>query len=407
VALVLRVAWALYAAREPFGIFGGDQTAYLFVGRSLADGDGYRSFVTGEPSAFWPPGYPLVVAAVALVVDVGPVPGELPAWLGLLQACIGAATVVPVWWLARAASGSPRAGVVAAALVALWPSLILHTSTAHLETVFVAVLVGSLALLARGRDVTGGIALGLAVLTRPFALPVVALVWLARRSWRAAAVVGAIVVAVQLPWVVRNAVVLDAFVPTSTNAGDTLCIDHRDGGIGAFTFADECFEGLDDVPPDRIEVERNARNTREAIEWTLDNPGEELSRWPTRARVMWRDAIDLPDAIESGGRAEFLPSWLRSTADGAAQAWHVVVAPVGGLGLLWLPAARERRRRPATVLVVGTALSMSLIALALYGLPRFNLPVVPFLAIGAAALVDRWWRPRTARAPRGTAPPAP
>ena len=407
VGFALRLAWALYAAREPNGLYGGDQTAYLEAGRSIARGDGYTSLVTGTPTAFWPPGYPLVVAAVSLLVDRLPVPGELPAWLAAFQAVAGATTVVAAWWLARAATGSGRAGVVAAALVACWPSLVLYTATAHLETVFITVLLWSLVLLARGPATVGGLALGCTVLVRPFALPVVALVAIARRSLRPAAVALAAVVGVQVPWVVRNAVVLDAFVPSSTNAGDTLCIDHRDGGNGRFAFADECFAGFDDVPVRRLEVERNERNLREAVRWTFDNPGEELSRWPARARETFGHDHSALEALESEGTDPFLPDRLRTALRWVADGWYAVWAVVGAAGLVWLLAARDRRRRPAAVLVTGTAITLVLAAQLLYGLTRFHVPVLPLLAITAAALVDAALPARTRPGAPGTAPPGP
>ena len=382
----LRLAWALYAAREPNGLYGGDQTAYLELGRSIAAGDGYVSLVTGEPTAFWPPGYPLVLAALSLLVDRLPVPGELPAWTGAMQAVAGASTVVAAWWLGRAATGRPRAGVLAAALVACWPSLVLYTASAHLETVFIAALLWSLVLLARGSTIGGGVALGLTVLVRPFALPVVALVGLARRSWRAALAVGAVVVAVQVPWVVRNAVVLDAFVPSSTNAGDTLCIDHHDAGTGRFAFPAHCFAGLDDVPLDRLEVDRNERNLREALRWVVEHPGEELGRWPARARETFGHDHSALDALESEGTDPFLGDRLRDVLRWVADGWYALWAPVGGIGAVWLVA---RRRSPATVLVVGTAVSLVVTAQSLYGLPRFHVPVLPLLAITAGALLDR------------------
>jgi len=196
-------------------------------------------------------------------------------------------------------------------------------------------------------------------------------------------------------------------VPSSTNAGDTLCIDHRDGGDGQFAFPAECFAGLDDVAPDRVEVERNERNTRAALRWMVNHPGEELSRWPARATSMFRHDHSALEALESEGAAPFLPPWLRTVLRGGADAWYAVVAPVGAIGAVWLMADRDRRRRPATVLVVGTAASLVLAALALYGLPRFHLPVLPLLAISAAALVDAVLPARSTPAPRRTAPSAP
>ena len=399
----LRLAWALYASREPNALYGGDQTAYLELGRSVARGDGYVSLVTGEPTAFWPPGYPLVLAALSLLVDRLPVPGELPAWTGAMQAVAGASTIVAAWWLARVATGRPRAGLIAAALVACWPSLILYVASAHLETVFITTLLWTLVLLARGSTVGGGLALGFTVLVRPFALPVIALVGLARRSLRSALVVGAVAVAVSLPWVARNAVVLDAFVPTSTNTGDTLCIDHHDAGTGRFAFPAHCFAGLDDVPADRLEVERNERNLADAIEWTVDHPGAEVGRWPERARETFGQDHSALAALESEGTAPFLGHRLRTTLRWVADVWYFVWAPIGAVGAVWLIA---RRRTPATVLLVGALATLVVIAQSLYGLPRFHVPMLPLLAITAAALLDAGLPGRSTPAAPGTAPPA-
>ena len=57
-----------------------------------------------------------------------------------------------------------------------------------------------------------------------------------------------------VPWTIRNAVRLDAFVPTSTNTGDTLCLDRFEGANGGFRWADH--EGCAD--PELPEVELNS-----------------------------------------------------------------------------------------------------------------------------------------------------
>jgi hypothetical protein len=130
----------------------------------------------------------------------------------------------------------PRTALAAAALAAVSPVLVLFDMTLISEPLFAALLLGALscALAARARRGRGpagrtvgwaigaGALAGLAALTRPEGLALALAVAACTGTPRGAlAVVLAVIVCVA-PWTVRNADVLHAFVPVSTETGNTL-----------------------------------------------------------------------------------------------------------------------------------------------------------------------------------------
>ena len=426
VALLLRVAWVLYAAREPTGFSAGDPLAYLYYGRELAAGHGYRSFVTHEPTAFYPIGYPLFLALFAWPAQHGLLPDDVPRLAGLAQALLSTATVLFVWVTARRLFGE-RVGLVAAALTALWPGLILMTGSLNVETVFIALLTGAIAVLV-GRPVgvddyrasrllLAGTLLGLSALVRPFSLPVLGAVLIGvwcqhgvRTAVRTTAWLAVPVVLVLAPLVARNERELGT-ASLSTNTGDTLCLDHRVGALGYFTFPPECFQGFDNVSRADVEQVRNRENTRRALTFIREHPGEELRLIPIRAWHMIEHDHDGLVGVESGGANPFLPSAVRTILQVTADWWYWITL---ALAIVAVPAF-FRRSRPelADRVVVGiTLLTLVAIPLELYGYTRFHVPLLPFQAIAAAvtivAIVD--WRARRSALPpaaRREATPAP
>lgn len=103
-------AWALWAR----GVVDYDETYYYMLGRSLVTGGGYT--LNGLPHAAFPPLYPLLVGLASLCA-----PGIRLATSGV-SALAGALLPIPVYFLARDVHGR-RAGVIAAAAAAVWPSL--------------------------------------------------------------------------------------------------------------------------------------------------------------------------------------------------------------------------------------------------------------------------------------------
>jgi 4-amino-4-deoxy-L-arabinose transferase-like glycosyltransferase len=226
-ALVVRVLHTLLIADDVQGV--GDYFFYHASASQLADGRGYIDpFLSRAghpyPTALHPPGWPLVLSVASWLG----VKGELGH--KLVGAPIGAAVVVLCGLIGRRAAGE-RAGLMAAGIAAIYPTLIAADASLMSETLYglfvAAMLLLALRLLG-APSVAGaallGAAIGLAALVRGEALlfvPLLALplAWAggrARRVPRLAAVLAGVALVV-LPWTARNWSQFDRPVLISTN----------------------------------------------------------------------------------------------------------------------------------------------------------------------------------------------
>ena len=152
--LALAAALRLWALRwQPFVTVDG--TEYVRFAEALRAAQGFASI--------FPPGYPLLVALARFLVADRMLSAALVSW-----AC-GVALVVPVWLLARRAVGERWAALPVLA-VALHPLLAVYSAVTMSESAYFLALYGALALLAAGRPLSSGLALGAAFATRPEAL---------------------------------------------------------------------------------------------------------------------------------------------------------------------------------------------------------------------------------------------
>src|SRR5262249_45529527 len=141
----------------------------------------------------------------------------------LAQAVLGTVIAVLIGAIALRLWGR-RTGLIALALAAVYPPLILFSGALMTEPLLIALLLGSVVALLDRRLIVAGVLAGLAVLTRSNAilllapLAVGALVARPHRRLLHAAAFVAIALAVVSPWTIRNAVAFHAFVPVSTEA---------------------------------------------------------------------------------------------------------------------------------------------------------------------------------------------
>lgn len=412
VAVLVRLAWAAYAAGAGPAFFAsGDQHSYWSLGLSIADGDGYTLPSSGgEPSAYYPVGFPLILGGLYFLSNKTPLPdGEV--WITAGYHIVIGAVIVWLVHLIATTVFDARVALIAAWLVALFPNLVYSVATFSVELTFIAAMLAALAVAVRSDWASGeqlttrrlvliGLALGVATLVRPFALPLLG--GLALATWqsthrarvvlRSVAIPVGVVLLVLTPWTLRNAVELDAFVPISTNLGDTLCMDRTEDANGEFRFADE--DGCAD--PSMAEVERNGTNATKALLFALGHPLKEAELVGLRTfRMMEHDHTSLEE-IEANGSLSFTGTTQGTVFGGLADWWFYVVGTLALVGA-WV----DRRRlwaTPARTLILVTASALLLIPIGLWGNPRFHVPLLPFLAIGAASFVTGL-REKTGAAP--------
>jgi hypothetical protein len=172
----------------------------------------------------------------------------------------------------------------------------------------------------------------------------------------------------------------DAFVPSSTNMGDTLCLDRNLEAKGGFRFADHdgCVDpGLDEVP-------RNRGNTRKAIEFVFEHPDREALQIVRRARFIFEHDHDGIVAVETLGGGPFLDDGVRTTLERVADWYFFAVGVLSVAGLATLVVGR----RPPRLLVLVALLSLLVVPLLLWGNPRFHLPLLPLMAVSAAGALQ-------------------
>jgi Dolichyl-phosphate-mannose-protein mannosyltransferase len=401
VAFALRLGWvlAVRTSAPTHWMLSGDQYSYYYYGREIAEGHGYVSYMTGGPTAYYPIGFPAMLAALFWVVRTTPLPDDYMLAANLLHVVVSTASVVLAYLIGRRLFGR-LGGLLAAAILAVFPNLVYQVASLQLETMFIFWCLAALAIVvvhdwSRGlpstrRLMAFGVVLGVSVLVRPFSIWFIAALFVAAlvaragwvRSCRLAAIPLAVVALMSVPWTIRNAIRMDAFVPTSTNTGDTLCLDRSMDATGGFRWADH--EGCAD--PDLPEVERNRANTRMAIEFVIDHPTRELQQIGRRARLIFSNDHDGVLAVNTLGGKQVIADDTGAVLEDIADVTFDMVMVLAAAGFVVLIASR-RRDRPEVALVLLSMVSLIAVPLLLWGNPRFHLPFSPFLAILAGGAV--------------------
>ncbi len=373
VALLVRLLFNIFVmGLENSGLeLFPDGKEYDALGLSLAEGSGYAQ--NQSPDTYRPPGYPLFLAAVYALF------GHSIAVVKILQSILDAATCVMILLIGERLF-TRRVGVIAGAIAAVYPFLIVYTGFVLSETLFVFLSTVFLYALVRFREdsswrwvAVAGLLLGVMNLTRPATLflPVLLFCWLwvemgtRRRAAVIAAALACWMLVPILPWTVRNYLVRHSFI---------LIADHH----WAALYAANNRQILQD--PDKIggwiqpqggedyRSEYLAFIRRTVIHEPLELVRLEFHKlhrfWsivPTSSRTTFRDTL-----ISFCSYGVLLPFF------------------VGGMAL--------SLKMPQTPwLLFFWILNFCLMALILYGSTRFRAPIEPALLLFGAFALEKVW----------------
>jgi 4-amino-4-deoxy-L-arabinose transferase-like glycosyltransferase len=390
--------------------------------RSIASGEGYPQsgfVVDGGPSALRPPVYPYLLGAVYAVtgdsVDAG----------RFANVALGGLSVLLLFLIGRRIWGR-RVGLVAAALAAVFPPLVLLSRDLLSESLFIAMeLAAVLCILEFRRSGEGvrwpaaaGILCGVGALTRnpgiALAIPIAYGAWMLRPAFRPRsllppAVVAACTILVILPWTVRNAVDFGRFVPLTSSLGFALA-----GTYNQESLDDDLHPGSWRTPvvtteygdlfhtPGIDEGTLDATMRRQALRFAWDHPGYVAEvAGENLLRLFELQDGSVVGAHNVGGRLVADPRAV-STGRGIGSATpaseRAGLAVAGVLALLGVVAIARTRaadlraripRGPWFLWLVPVI--MILAATPINGLPRYRVPADPFLLILAAiGLVWLW-----------------
>lgn len=372
-----------------------DEQEYLGLARSLVSGEGYA--LRGEPTAYRPPGMVFLLAPVVLLTG-----GSI-----LAMKVVGVAALAATVWLTFLLATrvhSATTGALAAVMVACYPLFLYAATTLYPQIPATALLLAfveaSLRVVearagARWRPVLGaGAAGGLLVLTVPtFAptLPAILLVvaWTSRHAehakaaQRALAAVLAIIVLLPSAWTVRNALVMHAFVPVSSNTGINLLLGNSENTTATSGSATDIWADIDHTLEHGMnEIEAGAYFRDRALGWVADHPGQAAQLYGAKLLHAFAYSEDLYTENQESGLQDLVTA--------------LTFYPVLLLVALRLVLTRVRPLRAEEKLMLSLVVGNLLLLAAFFVRIRLRLPLDAFLIILAASAVThlacRPWR---------------
>jgi len=422
-ALILLVGFAVraWAAMNPVVDPGPDSTAYSRIAEHLFESGEYGTPAQTSPSD-WSPGLPLMVAGLYWVL------GEASETAArLLIAGLGTVMVLFTFLIGRRVSGV-AAGLIAAAVVATYPTYVENNGQFLSEPLAAFLLSGAMLgmLWAAERRrvvawVVPGLVFGALTLTRPeyqaitlaFAALALWRVWRDVGWMRGVAAAGIMVLAAALvvaPWMVRNRIVLDKWVPVSTGGGKALFVATYLPGLGRQVptkreLMRQYLGAEDPINTDELRAQPMQPLLDRVADKYPDLPRDEALGRIGRENLL-QYATEQPIAYARMSAMKFWNVWGRGSSpymrDAGLVAYHrilLVAAIVGFIVLAW----RSRTRWLALLLACPIA-AISVLGTILLAVPRRQVPLIPLIAVLAAvALVWAFGQARERRRPAAPA----
>ncbi len=401
VALLLRVG---YVAVTPDYTFVHDASDYDRGAMSIARGEGFPdSRRPGRASAFRPPAYSLLLAGsykLAGVEHAKVAQRVVPARiLGIIISTL----IVAMIGVVAAQLWGRKVALLAMGGAAVYIPLILVGGAAMSEPLFALFMLGALAAALQHRRSTHrwrwvlatGVLAGLTILTRANAmvllLPLALAVWTVRPRFspRALAVPALLVVVAVVtvsPWTIRNAIVLDRFIPVSTQLGSALAGTYNDQArldeenpaswrsLRHIPEYQDLYGRLGEIPEPTVEDELRARSKA----YIREHPTYvAMVAWWTTRRMFELGGLDW--SRHTASTISVTPGWANA---GVVCFWVFALLALAGAF------TRQARRTPFFVWLFPILLYLSVVFLVVET-PRYRTGIDPFIVMLAALALRR------------------
>lgn len=378
-AIGLRLLWVAVAPN----IAVSDAASYENLAARLARGMGYvRSWSDPVPTAYRPPGYPTFLAALYAIF------GRSHWVVGVAQGFLGALSCLCTYGLGAKIVGEGP-GRLAGLALAAYPNHIYHTSVVMSETLFVALMLSGLYVLAQRPQVgmraalIAGVLGGLSALVKPEVL----LLWLLVTGWMllrergargavVAVIFAASVGAVIAPWIVRNARVMNAPMLISSNAGVNFYIGNHRGATGGYHYPDG-----NPLLAYESETTRSREGFHLGLRFIREHPAEWVLLAPRKLLLL---ALGEVDGVQWGFGGARWPAG-RPLVVGLGIIASLVYWPVLILGLMGMVKFGFRSYRAMLLLLVPISWAISHVVF--FGGPRFHFPLIPVFLLFTAAFL--------------------
>jgi 4-amino-4-deoxy-L-arabinose transferase-like glycosyltransferase len=384
--VVIRVLYTLIEAPwPPPGL--DDQFYFSALPKLLADGQGFIApfrFAFRDQivaTAEHPPLYSVVLAGPAKLGLTSPDAQRLAG------AVFGAGTIATVGLLGRRVAGQ-RAGLVAAGLAAVYPTLVATDGALMSESLlglFVALVLLAAHRLVEaptaGRAATLGAVAALAALTRGEALLLLPLVLvpvlLRPAGWRAALVAALAFLVVLAPWTARNWIVFDRPVLIATNSGTAVAGANCDATYYGDKLGGWWMQCIREHPGTN-EAEHHSMALRDGVRYA----GDHLGRLPIVLAARLGRVWSLYDPFQ-------IPEGRSARVQKLGVMMFFLLVPLAVAGALIL-----RRRGVGVWILLVPFVVVSVVALVAYGNLRFREPAELSLVVLAAVAIDQFLRRR-------------
>jgi 4-amino-4-deoxy-L-arabinose transferase-like glycosyltransferase len=384
VALTLRVVYVL--STHGFAPIQVDPRAYDHLGRMLVEGHGWGF----GNSAYRPPGYPVFLAGVYLLIGI---PHGVFTAPRLIEAGVATVTVALIGLMTWQLAGRVAA-LIALAIAAVYVPLAIVGVSFMSESLFVPLVLVASNCAVRSRAAThryrwialAGLFTGFGALTRGngivLGLALALVVWTRRPrlSWRsllAPLILLVIMCLTTAPWTIRNAYAQHAFIPVTDELGFTLKGTYNDlSAKHRFIWRPGVQANYQAVVYDKhlTESQRNTRLTGAVIHYIYEHP------------------LDLPEAV-FWNTMRLLDLQGRKLSRMTARNDEEASAAVADIGVVsfWIVGALAivgaftvgARRSPRSVWIIPLILWAS-VAPVTTGTPRFRAAIDPWVIVLAA-----------------------
>jgi 4-amino-4-deoxy-L-arabinose transferase-like glycosyltransferase len=426
-AVALRLGSALYQGNQIDTLPGVyDQVSYDGLARRVLDGHGFSfgedhwpATRAGEPTAHWSFLYTLYLTGVYALFGPNPLAARV------IQALLaGVLQTILMWRIGKRTFG-PTAGLLAAAFSAVYIYFVYYAGALITETFYITCLLWIVDIALRIDERAGaapraagggrrwliwaelGLAIGITALFRQLVLLLVPFLFLwlwwrvARRregdaaggwaarwlGWRTLApfvLAVAVVVALILPWTIRNYRVFHTTVLLNTNSGYVFFwANHPIYGTQFVGILPGDGPGYGDLLPKEVlslnEAEMDKALLARGIGFVLDDPGRYALLSLSRTREYFKfwpspDSSTISNISRVGSFGLFLPLML----------YGVILAGVRSVRKLRNPRREQEAWRAQVWLLLGFIAVYTLMHLLTWTLIRYRLPVDAFLLVFAA-----------------------
>ncbi|MBF0253810.1 MAG: glycosyltransferase family 39 protein [Candidatus Omnitrophica bacterium] len=395
-----------------------DDGIYYGMAREIIGGN----WLGAEPlSAYRVPAYPFFLAMIFVFAGVS------VAAAHAVQLFVGSLGCILVYFMTRAVTGSTRAALWAAAIMAAYLPLVFYEMLLLGESISIflnlSAMICLLMLVRReGRGMywalPAGLLLGLSSLLRPNTLLVAVAVggfvviwfWTKRRSpqraFACAFLLGAGVLATLLPMTARNYVLHKDILPVSALGGINLYIGNNPEADGKFSLVKEFGTSFNTMVESSIRIAEKASGrplkpsevssywVQKTRDYAFAQPGDLLKKAALKTAYLF-NAYEFPDVLDMSFAARLIPA----LSPAAGMYGILVVFAALGFAGTWGPG---RRAGLWLMDVFWGAYALSVVLF--FVSSRYRLPIVVFLVPYAALGANRAWDLIRRRAVRGVRP---